>query len=87
MFTNVNNKKLRNRVTETAKEQVTEGTVVVEQATAGIIRLSKNVISAAEVVNELKEGTQSIGEVLNVIDGIAEQTNLLLDSAVFIAGL
>jgi methyl-accepting chemotaxis protein len=29
------------------------------------------------VVNKLKDGTQSIGEVLSVIRGIAEQTNLL----------
>lgn len=62
---------------ETAQEQVTQGTLVVEQATAGITRLSENVICAAKVVNELKEGTQSIGDVLNVIGGIADQTNLL----------
>ena len=62
---------------ETAQEQVTQGTLVVEQATVGITRLSENVICAAKVVNELKEGTQSIGDVLNVIGGIADQTNLL----------
>jgi methyl-accepting chemotaxis protein len=61
----------------TAENKVTEGSAVVNKATDGIHHLSENVTSAATVVGELREGTQSIGEVLGVIRGIADQTNLL----------
>ncbi|NQZ80945.1 MAG: methyl-accepting chemotaxis protein [Colwellia sp.] len=61
----------------TAENKVAEGAAVVNKATDGIHQLSDNVTSAANVVGELREGTQSIGEVLGVIRGIADQTNLL----------
>jgi len=60
-----------------AESEVSQGMTVVEQTTSGMHSLSDNVSSATSVVEKLKEGTQSIGEVLNVIRGIAEQTNLL----------
>jgi methyl-accepting chemotaxis protein len=72
-----NNVKLSNNLANQAEEKVSQGVVVVAQATRGIDALSANVISAASVVNQLKDGTQSIGEVLSVIRSIAEQTNLL----------
>jgi len=71
------NAKLSNGLASQAEEKVSHGVSVVEQATKGINVLSENVISASNVVNQLKEGTQSIGEVLSVIRSIAEQTNLL----------
>jgi len=71
------NAKLSNDLASKAEEKVSHGMGVVEQATQGINALSGNVISAANVVNQLKDGTQSIGEVLSVIRSIAEQTNLL----------
>jgi methyl-accepting chemotaxis protein len=71
------NAKLSNGLASQAEEKVSHGVKVVEQATEGINVLSENVISAANVVNQLKDGTQSIGEVLSVIRSIAEQTNLL----------
>jgi methyl-accepting chemotaxis protein len=71
------NAKLSNGLASQAEEKVSHGVKVVEQATKGINVLSENVISAANVVNQLKDGTQSIGEVLSVIRSIAEQTNLL----------
>jgi len=71
------NAKLSNDLASQAEEKVSHGMGVVEQATQGINALSGNVISAANVVNQLKDGTQSIGEVLSVIRSIAEQTNLL----------
>jgi len=66
-----------NQLAKQAEQQVNLGANVVNQASAGINNLAKEVISAAAVVDQLREDTQSIGEVLNVIRGIAEQTNLL----------
>jgi methyl-accepting chemotaxis protein len=71
------NAKLSNDLASQAEEKVSHGVSVVEQATKGIGVLSENVISASNVVNQLKDGTQSIGEVLSVIRSIADQTNLL----------
>jgi methyl-accepting chemotaxis protein len=72
-----NNAVLSNTLASQAEDKVSHGSNVVKQATNGIKILSENVTSAASVVNKLKDGTQSIGEVLSVIRGIAEQTNLL----------
>ncbi|WP_448548160.1 methyl-accepting chemotaxis protein [Thalassotalea fusca] len=72
-----NNANASKELANNAEQQVSEGARVVAQAASGINQLSDNVSSAAEVVSKLREGTQSIGEVLTVIRGIAEQTNLL----------
>ena len=45
----------------TAENKVAEGAAVVNKATDGIHQLSDNVTSAANVVGELREGTQSFG--------------------------
>jgi methyl-accepting chemotaxis protein len=60
-----------------AERQAASGSSVVEQATCGINKLSDDVSTASEAVAKLREDSQSIGEVLDVIRGIAEQTNLL----------
>lgn len=60
-----------------AQQQVILGENVVNQASQGINNLAQEVTSAATVVEQLREDTQSIGEVLSVIRGIADQTNLL----------
>ncbi len=72
-----NNANASQELASSAETQVAEGATVVNQATADINKLATNVSAAAGVVNKLKEDSQSIGEVLNVIRGIAEQTNLL----------
>ncbi len=72
-----NNANASQELASSAETQVAEGATVVNQATADINKLATNVSAAAVVVNKLKEDSQSIGEVLNVIRGIAEQTNLL----------
>jgi len=71
------NANLSQELASDAEAQVAKGASVVIQATSGISQLAENVSSAAMVVNKLKDDSQSIGEVLNVIRGIAEQTNLL----------
>ena len=71
------NANLSQELAKSAEIQVAQGVLVVNQATTGISKLAENVSSAATVVHKLKEDSQSIGEVLNVIRGIADQTNLL----------
>jgi len=71
------NANLSQELATNAETQVAQGASVVNLATSGISQLAENVSSAAIVVNKLKDDSQSIGEVLNVIRGIAEQTNLL----------
>ena len=71
------NANLSKDLAQQAEAQVIQGTTVVNQASSGIERLSENITSAAKVVGQLRQDTQSIGEVLNVIRGIADQTNLL----------
>ncbi|MCK4842026.1 MAG: methyl-accepting chemotaxis protein [Methylococcales bacterium] len=53
------------------------GKNIVTQAVAGINQLASEVENAASVIHELENDSNSIGEVLSVIQGIAEQTNLL----------
>jgi len=60
-----------------AGSQAEEGAKVVNLASEGIDRLSNEINSATDVVKKLRENSESIGEVLNVIRAIAEQTNLL----------
>ncbi len=61
----------------TADTDVATGKNVVSQAVSGINQLASEVENAANVIHELENDSNSIGEVLSVIQGIAEQTNLL----------
>lgn len=68
------------RASEAASKADTEaltGKNVVTEAVDGINRLASEVENAAHVIHELQADSNSIGEVLGVIQGIAEQTNLL----------
>ena len=60
-----------------AENKVVDGAKVVHSAITDITSLSKNVLSAADVVRVLRQDSEGVGEVLNVIRTIAEQTNLL----------
>jgi methyl-accepting chemotaxis protein len=61
----------------TAGEEASSGKSIVSQAVTGINQLASEVENAATVIHELENDSNSIGEVLSVIQGIAEQTNLL----------
>ena len=68
------------RASDAASKADTEalaGKNVVTAAVEGINRLASEVENAAHVIHELQADSNSIGEVLGVIQGIAEQTNLL----------
>ena len=60
-----------------AGEEASSGKSIVSQAVSGINQLASEVDNAANVIHELENDSNSIGEVLSVIQGIAEQTNLL----------
>jgi len=53
------------------------GNVVVTKTVDSINSLASEVANATTVINELKDDTESISSILDVIRGIAEQTNLL----------
>ncbi len=60
-----------------AENKVVDGAKVVHSAITDITALSNNVLSAADVVRVLRQDSENVGEVLDVIRTIAEQTNLL----------
>lgn len=62
---------------ENADREATSGKNIVTQAVGGINELATEVENAANVIHDLETDSNSIGEVLSVIQGIAEQTNLL----------
>jgi len=61
----------------TADTEAASGKNIVNQTVNGINQLATEVENAASVIQELENDSNSIGEVLSVIQGIAEQTNLL----------
>jgi len=61
----------------TADAEAASGKNIVTKAMDGINQLASEVENAADVIHELENDSNSIGEVLSVIQGIAEQTNLL----------
>lgn len=60
-----------------ADQESSNGREVVGNTKSQIERLAQDIHGAAEVINQLRQGTEDIGTVLDVIRGIAEQTNLL----------
>jgi methyl-accepting chemotaxis protein len=60
-----------------ADQQAREGDKVVNQAIAQIERLATEVGHSSEAVNHLKQESDKIGGILDVIKSVAEQTNLL----------
>ncbi len=63
--------------TKQTDSQALEGRRLVEQVSATIGDLAKEVQDAVGVINTLEQESENIGSVLDVIRGIAEQTNLL----------
>ncbi|QEP44428.1 methyl-accepting chemotaxis protein [Ectothiorhodospiraceae bacterium BW-2] len=59
------------------KQLTMEGDAVVQGAIGAITALASEVEQSSKVIAELKQGSENIGSVLDVIGGIAEQTNLL----------
>ena len=64
-------------VAQATASQSQKGSQVVQDTISGINTLADNVSRASDVIHELEKDSDSIGSVLDVIQGIAEQTNLL----------
>ncbi len=62
---------------EQADNEAKSGKSVVAAAMKQIESLAKDINTASEVIDRLRQETDNIGSVLDVIRGIAEQTNLL----------
>lgn len=60
-----------------ADQETRQGVRVATEALDDIEVLIRDIESAAEVIKQVESDSESIGMVLNVINGIAEQTNLL----------
>lgn len=60
-----------------ADQQAREGDRVVGEAIAQIERLASEVNNSSEAMNQLKDESDKIGSVLDVIKAVAQQTNLL----------
>ncbi|MDX5297555.1 MAG: methyl-accepting chemotaxis protein [Gammaproteobacteria bacterium] len=60
-----------------ASNQVEQSHRVVEQNRDAITRLVDGITTAANVIRELEQQSESVGSILEVIRAIAEQTNLL----------
>ncbi|MGF1761003.1 methyl-accepting chemotaxis protein [Photobacterium sagamiensis] len=59
------------------QQSVNQGQGVVGANAEGLRDLSRNVVDATQVIEELEQQTNSIGSILEVIRNISEQTNLL----------
>lgn len=62
---------------QTASETSKKGQGVLSNAMEGLSSLNDNFDTAVHTIEELRESSHSIGEVMDVIRNIAEQTNLL----------
>ncbi len=60
-----------------ADQEASSGKQIVNASITSIHKLSEDVENAAQVISQLKEESDKIGSVLDVIQSIAEQTNLL----------
>ncbi|MCP4598049.1 PAS domain-containing methyl-accepting chemotaxis protein [Neptuniibacter sp.] len=58
-------------------DEVIKGKKVVDASVQSIQRLKNEIAQAAEVISEVKESSNNISTILNVIGEIADQTNLL----------
>ena len=71
------NAELASEAAGSANTAATNGSSVVDATISIINRLADDVSQGSEAVNRLREESQNVGTVLDVIRGIAEQTNLL----------
>jgi methyl-accepting chemotaxis protein len=62
---------------QNAQQSVSEGSEIISQTEDVIKMLSEQFEHTSATISELKNETQNIGSVLDVIQGISEQTNLL----------
>ncbi|WP_321462748.1 methyl-accepting chemotaxis protein [uncultured Vibrio sp.] len=72
-----NNAQLADGASTEARQIATESLNMFEQSTRASAKMADQLNAAAVVVTSLKEQSEQIGRVIDVIEGISEQTNLL----------
>ncbi|BBM82242.1 methyl-accepting chemotaxis protein [Candidatus Uabimicrobium amorphum] len=65
------------KISQEAVDVAQEGNSVIREMQEGMDRISTNVRSASEILENLGQSSDEIGEIISVIDDIADQTNLL----------
>jgi aerotaxis receptor len=65
------------QATQDASKEVKTGQQVVESTVSAIESLANDLDQVSKVINTLKQGSDDIGTIVDVIRGVAEQTNLL----------
>lgn len=71
------NANLADSASSQADQLARESLAIFEQNTRESAKMADQLTEAANVVNSLKEQSEQIGKVIEVIEGISEQTNLL----------
>ncbi|WP_413783932.1 methyl-accepting chemotaxis protein, partial [Pseudomonas aeruginosa] len=71
------NAELASQAARQADEEARQGDAVVDQAVTRIERLASEMDVSSEAMARLKNESEQIGSVLDVIKSVAEQTNLL----------
>ncbi|MEW6991200.1 methyl-accepting chemotaxis protein [Colwelliaceae bacterium 6441] len=69
--------KIASQSAQEANQSASKGREDVEKSVQSITDMEQSIDHAVQVIANLRENSESIGEVLNVIRSIAEQTNLL----------
>ncbi len=77
--------KASSEVAEETADHAEKGMVAVEKTMKGMNQIKFSVDETGGIIETLKEKSESIGEILTVIDEVAEQTNLLALNAAIIA--
>ncbi|MFD2177635.1 methyl-accepting chemotaxis protein [Veronia pacifica] len=72
-----NNADRTREMTSDAETLVSNGKASVSASTSKVEQLTADIISAEQMVTQLRQDVDQIGQILNVIGDIAEQTNLL----------
>lgn len=72
-----NNAQSADTASTEARQLATESLNMFEESTRASAKMAEQLNSAAVVVTSLKEQSEQIGRVIEVIEGISEQTNLL----------
>ena len=73
------------KLSETVTSDAEIGVNAIKQTIQGIDRIKESSRVAADVIGNLGQKINEIGNILNVIDDVAEQTNLLALNAAIIA--
>lgn len=73
------------KLSDQTAEQATQGARSVQQTVDGMLQIQSSFQGLEKIISDLDEKSESIGEVVKVIEGVVEQTNLLALNAAIIS--